>query len=110
MKRRTFLKHSGVSVLALATRAPAEDGDPSAKPNILIVMTDQQFADCMSCVMGKEYLHTPHMDSLAENGVRFTRAYSPNPLCTPMRTSMIMGRYPHQTGVQTNKGGGFDPV
>ena len=65
-------------------------------------MTDQQFADGMSCVMGKDYLHTPHMDSLAANGVRFTRAYSPNPLCMPMRTSMITGRYPHQTGVQTN--------
>ncbi|MBT3376645.1 MAG: sulfatase-like hydrolase/transferase [Lentisphaerae bacterium] len=51
------------------------------RPNILIVMTDQQFADGMSCVMGRECLHTPHMDALAESGVRFTRAYSPNPLC-----------------------------
>ncbi len=73
-------------------------------------MTDQQFADCMSCVMGRKYLHTPHMDSLAENGVRFTHAYSPNPLCTPMRTSMITGLYPHQTGVQTNSSRKLNPA
>ena len=49
------------------------------------------------------------MDSLAAHGVRFTRAYSPNPLCMPMRTSMITGLYPHQTGIQTNDREGFDP-
>ncbi len=74
----------------------------SDRPNILMLMTDQQFADVMSCVMGNTYIHTPHMDSLAENGVRFTRAYSPNPLCVPMRTSMITRLHSHQTRVQTN--------
>ena len=59
------------------------------KPNILLMITDQQFADAMSCVIGKEFIHTPNMDSLAATGVRFSRAYSPNPLCMPMRTSMI---------------------
>ncbi len=72
------------------------------KPNILIIMTDQQFADAMSCAMGDEYLKTPSMDMLAEKGVRFTRAYSPNPLCLPMRTSMATGKFPHETGVLTN--------
>lgn len=110
MERRTFLKLSGVSVLAMATQAQAEDTDSSQKPNILIIMTDQQFADAMSCAMGRKYIHTPHMDSLAENGMRFTRAYSPNPLCTPIRTSMFTGRYPHQTGVQTNGGPKVNPA
>jgi arylsulfatase A-like enzyme len=80
------------------------------KPNILLVITDQQFADAMSCVIGTEYIHTPNMDSLAASGVRFTRAYSPNPLCMPMRTSMVTGVYPHQTGIQTNTREGFDPA
>lgn len=65
-------------------------------------MTDQQFADAMSCVVGDEYLHTPNMDRLAEKGVRFTKAYAPNPLCLPMRTSMATGLFPHQTQVFTN--------
>ncbi|MCG6186027.1 sulfatase family protein [Maribellus maritimus] len=72
------------------------------KPNIVVIMTDQQFADAMSCVMGEQYIHTPNMDKLAEKGIRFTHAYSPNPLCMPMRTSMMTGRFPHETGVLTN--------
>ncbi len=110
MERRTFLKLSGVSVLAMATRARGENTGSSRKPNILIIMTDQQFADGMSCVMGKKYIHTPHMDSLADNGMRFTRAYSPNPICVPMRTSMFTGRYPHETGVQTNSAPKINPA
>ena len=110
MERRTFLKASGLGLLAMATQARPEDADSSQKPNILIIMTDQQFADAMSCAMGSEYIHTPHMDSLAENGMRFTRAYSPNPLCMPMRTSMFTGRYPHQTGAQTNGAPKLNPA
>lgn len=72
------------------------------KPNILIIMVDQQFSDAMSCVMGNQYIHTPNMDRLVEKGMRFTRAYSPNPLCMPMRTSMMTGCFPHTTGVLTN--------
>ena len=72
------------------------------RPNILFIVTDQQFADVMSCCMGKTYLHTPAMDSLAETGTLFTRAYSPNPLCMPARCSIFTGRYPHETGVTKN--------
>jgi len=85
----------------MAALARAKDST-SVRPNILIIMTDQQFGDGMSCVQGDQYLKTPHMDALAENGTRFSRAYSPNPLCMPMRASMMTGRYPHQTGVQSN--------
>ena len=102
MQRRAFLKLTVGGTLALASRGWAKAANPAKRPNVLILMTDQQFADGMSCVMGKTYLHTPNMDSLAANGMRFTRAYAPNPLCMPMRTSMITGLYPHQTGVQSN--------
>lgn len=73
-----------------------------ARPNILFIITDQQFADAMSCRMGPEFIHTPVMDRLAAEGVLFTRAYSSNPLCMPWRASVFSGRYPHQTGVTTN--------
>ena len=72
-------------------------------------MTDQQFADAMSCCIGKEHIHTPNMDSLAAAGMRFTRAYTANPLCVPARTSMFTGRYPHETGIQTNTNEKIDP-
>jgi choline-sulfatase len=52
--------------------------------------------------MGRQYLHTPAMDSLAKRGTVFTRAYAPNPLCMPARSSIFTGRYPHETGVTRN--------
>ncbi|MBN1352171.1 sulfatase-like hydrolase/transferase [candidate division KSB1 bacterium] len=102
MERRKFLKLSGCGLLTMPAMSQATEASGVEPPNILLIITDQQFGDLMSCAMGNEYLHTPNMDSLAENGMRFTRAYSPNPLCVPMRTSMITGHYPHQTGVLTN--------
>lgn len=81
----------------LATFAQAKQ-----QPNIVIIMTDQLFADAMSCVIGNQYIHTPNIDQLAETGMRFTKAYSPNPLCVPMRTSMITGQFPHTTGIMAN--------
>ena len=70
--------------------------------NILFIMTDQQSADLMSCVMGTDYLSTPGMDAIAEKGTRFTRAYTANPLCCPARNAIFTGHYPHTTGVQAN--------
>ena len=81
------------------------------KPSILFIITDQQFADAMSCRMGRQFLHTPTMDRLAQTGTLFTRAYSSNPLCMPWRNSVFTGRYPHETGVTQNSTppGGLNP-
>ncbi len=73
-----------------------------AKPNLLLIITDQQSGACMSCRMGRQYINTPAMDRLAAEGVLFTRAYSSNPLCMPLRCSLFTGRYPHETGVTKN--------
>jgi len=100
MKRRDFIKTLGVAAVAgVAGRLPAAG---AKRPNIVLIMTDQQFADAMSCVMGHDYINTPNMDSLAAGGMRFTKAYCANPLCVPNRTSIFTGRYPHEHGKQTN--------
>lgn len=82
-----------------------------ARPNIVFIITDQQFAEAMSCRMGAHFVHTPTMDQLARTGMLFTRAYSPNPLCMPARNSMFTGRYPHETRVTQNAqpAGGLNP-
>lgn len=77
--------------------------------NVLLILTDQHSADVMSCAQGDRYLHTPHIDSLAARGVRFTRAYVANPICVPSRTALFTGRYPHETGVQNNDRVQVDP-
>ncbi len=71
------------------------------RPNILIIMTDQQTADAMSNAGNKD-LHTPAMDKLAANGVRFTKAYCVQPLCTPSRTAIFSGKMPFETGFVGN--------
>lgn len=98
INRRSLLKGVGAALCG-----PLLPGAPAApKPNILIITTDQQFADAASYRMGTKYIHTPNMDSLAANGTVFPRAYCANPLCVPSRTSLFTGRYPTETGVMTN--------
>ena len=62
------------------------------KPNIIYIFTDQQHANMMSCA-GNKWVKTPAMDYIAENGVRFTRAYCSNPVSSPSRVSMMTGRF-----------------
>jgi choline-sulfatase len=80
------------------------------KPNILVIMTDQQSAESMSYRLGNKYLKTPNMDYLAEHGVTFTNAYCANPLCIPSRSSIFTGRYPHELGIQANENKKIDPT
>ena len=71
------------------------------KPNIIIVMTDQQRADLRKAC-GYELDTMPFLDSWAEGGVDFTKAYTPNPTCMPARVSMFTGRYSQCHHVRTN--------
>lgn len=86
--------------ICCSLQATAQTVTP-ARPNILWIITDQQTAQAMS-VAGNKELHTPAMDRLAARGVRFTRAYCAQPLCTPSRISMFSGRMPHQMQLTTN--------
>ena len=78
-----------LSVMALTVGCTKQE----QRPNIIFICTDQQNETMMSCA-GNKYLRTPAMDYLANNGIRFTRAYSTNPVCAPARVSMITGRLP----------------
>lgn len=71
------------------------------KPNIVIVMTDQQRA---SLRKGRGFaLDTmPFLDSWAQEGTDFHCAYTSNPTCMPARVSMFSGRYPSATHVRSN--------
>ena len=99
--RRRFLQAAAATaVVSISDRLQASPAHN--RPNVLIISTDQQFADAMSCRIGSQFLHTPNLDKLAASGIVFTRAYSANPLCMPSRASMITGRYPVTTGIETN--------
>ena len=60
------------------------------RPNLLLITTDQQRGDCLGCA-GHPVLETPYLDQLASEGVRFRRAYSSVPACTPARAALLTG-------------------
>ncbi|MEE2710394.1 MAG: sulfatase [Gemmatimonadota bacterium] len=65
-----------------------------SRPNILIFLCDQLRRQALS-VYGDPNISTPHIDALAEKGVRFTNACSTYPICVPFRFTMITGEYAH---------------
>jgi choline-sulfatase len=71
------------------------------RPNILLISTDQLYAGALS-VAGNPHVETPAIDSIAMNGVMFTKAYAALPLCTPSRSSFMTGLMPFQNGVRYN--------
>ena len=79
------------------------------KPNILWIVTDQQSAPMMSCA-GNSWLHTPAMDRLAAEGVRFDRAYCTDPVCLPSRFSLMTGRMPSAVAVRSNRADHIEAV
>ncbi|MEK6646022.1 MAG: sulfatase-like hydrolase/transferase [Candidatus Firestonebacteria bacterium] len=69
------------------------------RPNILLITSDQQHWNTLGYF--NKQIKTPNLDNLAKQGTIFTRAYCPNPTCTPARASIITGKYPSQHGAWT---------
>jgi len=68
----------------------------SERPNILLIVSEDN-GQHLGCY-GNPYVVTPHLDSLATDGVRFNRAYVTQAGCSPSRASIYTGLYPHQNG------------
>ena len=71
------------------------------RPNVVFLFSDQHRADGFGHA-GDPVLQTPHFDQIAEDGVRFTNAYTTCPVCVPARASLFTASYPHNTGVLDN--------
>lgn len=89
----------GAFLLPTVVRAETKSKN---SPNILFVLTDQHRRDCVGAY-GNPKIHTPNIDSLARDGVRFDRHYVSQPVCSPCRSSIQTGLYPHSSGVWENK-------
>ena len=71
---------------------------PTSRPNILLIVTDQQRGDCLS-MAGHPVLRTPHLDFIGASGTRFRRAYSEVPSCIPARHVLMSGMAPDAVGM-----------
>ncbi|MDE0105159.1 MAG: sulfatase-like hydrolase/transferase [Bryobacterales bacterium] len=92
LSRRAFLG-TATSLLATVRCGRAQ----SARPNIVIVYTDDQGTLDAGCY-GSGDIHTPNIDALARRGVRFTQAYA-HTVCCPSRSQLLTGRVPQRGGV-----------
>ncbi len=67
-------------------------------PNIILVLTDDQGAWALGCA-GNPEIRTPHIDALAQRGIRFDNFFCASPVCSPARASLLTGRMPSAHGV-----------
>ena len=74
-----------------------------ARPNILLIVADDLGYGELSC-QGNPQIPTPHIDSIAKGGVRFTNGYVSGPYCSPTRAGLMTGRYQTRFGHEFNPG------
>jgi arylsulfatase B len=97
-------KLGGWYALAVAVLGQAQAAERDfAKPNIVILLADDLGYGELGC-QGNSEIPTPHIDSIAANGVRFTNGYVTAPFCSASRAGLITGRY------QTRFGYEFNPI
>ena len=89
-----FLALVSVLAAALGYRAQAE----SRPPNVIIIFVDDLGYGDLGCYGAKGY-ETPHLDRMAEEGIRFTDFYAASSVCSASRAALLTGRYPPRTGV-----------
>jgi len=106
LTRRGFLKAVGLGAAAIAApkcmgvsgfSARAKKG----RPNLLFIWTDQQRADTMAAY-GNTKIHAPNLNKLAGESVVFQKAYVTQPICTPNRSAVMTGLWPHTSGCTAN--------
>ena len=83
-------------LVACLTACAAEE--PAGPPNIVFLLVDDLGAMDIGAFNPDTFYETPNIDRLAAGGVRFTRGYAANPVCSPTRFSILTGRYPTRVG------------
>lgn len=104
MNRRRFLRATGTaaaSSLAFPAILRAQPASSHRRPNLLVFLPDQQRADTIM-PYGDGRCHAPNLNRLASQSTVFDRCYITHPVCTPSRSSLLTGTWPHQNGCTRN--------
>lgn len=97
--RRSFLKTAGAALIGSGVFGRSSLGQRARRPNVVLILTDDQGTLDANC-FGSTDLHTPAIDKLAANGVRFTQAYA-HTVCCPARAMLMTGRHPQRSNVNS---------
>jgi len=101
--RRAFLRNLGLlagsaGAWAVLPRGISRgQGAGGKRPNILFIMSDDHDTGAISCY-GSKMNHTPHLDRLAKEGMRFEHCFCTNSICAPSRAVILTGKYSHLNG------------
>ncbi len=93
--RKFFILLATVTCAGLNWQA----ADGADKPNIVVILVDDMGYGDPGCFNSESKIPTPHIDLLARDGMRFTDAHAPGPLCHMSRYGLMTGRYPFRTNV-----------
>ena len=92
---------AGIFLVFSCSRPDAQEQHQAAtnpKPNIILIVADDHGMNDLGCY-GNQAINTPHLDYLASEGLRFTRAYATAPSCTASRSVILTGLYNHLNGL-----------
>lgn len=102
INRRDFLKCATTAVAAPSLApAIARAQERRDRPNLLFLWTDEQRADTMAAY-GNAQIKTPNLNALCDESFVFRNAYVSQPVCTPARSTVMTGLWPHQSGCTMN--------
>ena len=108
----TILSYATIALCHGVATAPPDSKKP-LRPNVIFILADDQGWNGTSAQMHptmpgskSDFYQTPHIESLAQSGLRFSHAYAPGPMCSPTRASIQTGKTPAQLGM-TNVGRGI---
>ncbi len=103
LSRRDFLGvlTGGAAAMATLPRGVFAVRTGAKKPNIVFLLSDDHGILDSGCY-GNKVLRTPNIDSLAREGMRFTRAFTATAMCTPTRSMLYTGLFPHRNGAHPN--------
>jgi arylsulfatase A len=87
-----------VGMAAAAFAEPAADESATTRPNIVVILCDDLGYGDLECY-GHPHIKTPHLNRMADEGIRFTDFYSTAPVCSPSRVGLLTGRSPNRAGV-----------
>jgi N-sulfoglucosamine sulfohydrolase len=91
MRSKRILSAIFMAAWLAATSASWADDQDDKPLNVIVIFSDDHHYEALGA-FGNEVIQTPHLDSLAQRGVMFTRAFSSNPICTPSRAIMYTGQ------------------
>ena len=109
--RRGFLAAAAGALGSCAPWSTVDSvpADPSKRPNILVLVSDQQHWQAIGAV--DSWFDTPNLDALVADGVLIENSFCTTPQCSPSRSSLMTGYYPSRTGVMGNVGAaGGEPL